>query len=350
MHRLLPDWYQTIQVEARLGTFDALVRTAEERATAITADDLPEFVRLAYGLPPGDMAQRESFRMDLSKADAAIRMQQDWREVGVLAGVALMQIVESKEQAPLNRAAALLLMTARATAGESIPIPYFFDAARRRVRDMAIVERNEDRNLEATWLPKAEIPYPDTAVFGTDQAGWLENNVKSLRALAHRLSMISDRARRTFAAQAEVTDSLWWLLGGTSELTGLELAKVPESAAGFIIGHDLSRLSRYAVPFSSTRSLARQSLMTAGFEDQPVSLRDGAQAAVGYYREHAVSDEEWNLREMTTKAPDLLPVLASLSDSFGEKQQAPDLLLTPSRIAEQFALEVAACDAVEAIS
>ena len=139
MHRFFANWYSLARPEPPSDTLDKRWAGIESYCEGIETKNVFELARLFFARPVRDESSEEKFRQSFKDADSAFLMKDNSLEVQVLAGAAIVNILD-QTPSHVTDATALAVLSANCRGLRSEGEP---DAPRRREREaMAVPTRH----------------------------------------------------------------------------------------------------------------------------------------------------------------------------------------------------------------
>jgi hypothetical protein len=219
-HRYFGDWYRSAGVPPENIPLEK--RWAAIEAFTVDAADAASLTQVFYGLAPSNTSFAERFRTAFNKADANFAMSGNDREMLVLAGAALVHVMENgvREIADLS---GLCLVSAAFQNVRTAGVPQIPELAavylsKRCANRAALADGSPESNL-LTALTDAGEPYSE-------------------------LAPEFQKMQSEFPIIAEETNMLWWLFSETSGDLQQRFSVLPVGAACLVTGKELADLTR----------------------------------------------------------------------------------------------------------
>lgn len=215
---------------------DALPKRGEAvEDFAAGRSDIPALTRLFYGLSGQNEEFLNRFRSKLKEKDPTFLMGGNDREIAVLSGAELIDVIErSKTQELADFAALALVCSSAHNLRLSPPVPDIPERARAYLSQRA-VKRTGDDDASSDALGGAE------AVAFLKQQGphWpkVGNAIERLGSEHRRLST-------TVSLLSEECNMLWWLFADWSRDVNARWKELPRAAVPLIAGKEAAELTR----------------------------------------------------------------------------------------------------------
>jgi len=292
------DWYRTATIDLTSAPLEQRWKAVTNLAKLTTVTDLLTVVLLAHSQAVSADAVG-LIHKHLHDADASVPARDNDLELRILAGSALMQILDPAHA--LSLLAAFYVESARfqrwSAAVSDIP-----DAA-------AVVLQSLSRSQR-----RAGSIEPPRLGLSADARAKLAESLKALPAVAAQpavmeaigaavgsLPLIDDKAvakglaaaiehsQQQYLALAEEVNILWWLYSEESSVIGGSWRHVSRPAACLIAAAELDKLTTFPTPHPSAPSfLAKVLSMTPG--EGPVTLTDAINTSPEHWREQLVAE------------------------------------------------------------
>lgn len=337
MHPMFADWY-------RLADLKPDAEALEKRWQAIAAlqenaptEEWLDCVRLFVGRPQGEVTHAAKFAQRFKEADPLFPLLKNELELQVLAGAALMQLLEKPSHAADAAALAMVCVDCRGE-GSQGPIPEAVATARKYLAEEAIRMRETEQSQPAPLVPikfqgqpfkeiadltvqsiQGNWPYADARF--TQVATWnneLLAGVKAMHTAVGKMVETVNAALKQVAqpttskeveALREETNILWWLFGERSRDLDIPIKEVKFPAICLIAAKEMADLTAILPGPVAARAVLGKALGTAGKAPAAVKLQDAVNA----------SSREWRERWMGSAAvgpiADLAPVLRAVGRS-----------------------------------
>lgn len=311
MHKNFAEWYRLVRIEPNGDVLTKRWASVREWSTSISDkdDSLLETVRIFQGLP--EVTSRELFLAAFRKHDPAFQQRNNELEQQVLAGAALVQVINSDEEED-NRHTAILAGVALAASRLRVtggPLEEMSQEVLSALQKLARVQRGRT-GFDATLLTEEETKaFSKTIETNMPDHNQLRQSLATafqtiLKAVQRSESALANAAHDLRCADEE-TNILWWLEGGCSR----DLHKpwsVLKDEVPLTAGWELADLTDAALgPREVTAFLERiVTSSKARNKDQPLNV---------YV--NAVSDDWAKMRttDLPERALDLAPLSLALS-------------------------------------
>jgi hypothetical protein len=290
-HRYFGDWYRSAGVPPENIPLEK--RWAAIETFTVDASEVASLTQVFYGLALSDTSFPERFRTEFNKADANFAMSGNDRELLVLAGAALVHVMERgvREIADLS---GLCLVS----------------AAFQNVRTAGVPQIPE---LGATYLSKRSA----------NRAALVDGSAESklLAALTDAGEPYSEfapefqKVQSEFPIVAEETNMLWWLFSETSRDLEQRLSDLPVGAACLVTGKELADLTRVIPgPIAARAFLDRA--VRSGRKKVPTSI------SIADVVNHA--PRAWRTEHHAKPLPNELSSILPMNQAVRLSLQAPD--------------------------
>jgi hypothetical protein len=233
MHDHLADWYRT----AGIGVDGETLPKRGEAIEAFSPDraDIPPLARLFYSLGGDNTECLATFRAKLKENDATFAMAGNDREIAVLAGAELVDVIERSQEPQLADLAALALVCPSAHNLRASPaVPDIPERAKAYLGKRA---------TERTASGDASDAAPGTAegITFLKQQGphW-----PKVGETIERLTKECNSLRTVVPLLSEECNMLWWLFGDWSRDLKKRWRDVPRSAVPLIAGKEACDLTQ----------------------------------------------------------------------------------------------------------
>lgn len=330
MHPMFADWY-------RLADLKPEAETLEKRWQAITAvqesasvAEWLDLVRLFVGRPQREVTYSAPFAQRFKDHDPVFPLLNNDLELQVLAGAALMQLLEDPSDAADAVALALVSVDCRGR-GVHGPISSAVATARSYLADEAIRMREDEAPQPAQFTPvrlqgqpfkdienlsiesiQGHWSYADARL--RDVANWNNELLSAVKALHTAASKMADaintalkevaqpRESSAIRALREETNVLWWLFGERSRDLDAHLKEVGLPGACLIVAKELVDITTILPGPVSARAVLGKALMNAGKVPSTVKLQDAVNRSPREWR------ESWMASVDVAPVADLVPV------------------------------------------
>ncbi len=224
MDPLFPDWYAEASPTAQNETVSLRWAGVAEAATSFALEEVPDLVRLFFALPARKDTVAQRARETFQKHDASFRMQGKDRELQVLAGCILAQLINTRPDHGDLVALAATCLGLR-DLGDVGLVPGVLTRIHEYLRDRALEVRRRSvpRRISAPTLDFAAEIKAIEAVPANQANMAAEPLKKVLAKTADRLTRFGrevqaslDQQRQFLDAQDEELNILWWVLSGYS--------------------------------------------------------------------------------------------------------------------------------------
>lgn len=253
MHRFFANWYSLARPEPTSDTLDKRWAGLESYCKGIETKNVFELARLFFGRPVRDESSEEKFRQSFKDADSAFLMKDNSLEVQVLAGAAIVNILD-QTPSHVTDATALAVLSANCRGLQSKVVVTdvinyakdYIDKESTRVR-----ESNNVRSVKGSPpIPPEEL----TTLRSSLKDGSVANNpdvlVKLIERTATATSDLSRLAADSIAKlstnltiQQEETNILWWLFGEHSRDRQIYVGRIDLPGLCLLVGKELADLT-----------------------------------------------------------------------------------------------------------
>lgn len=299
MHPDFPRWHEAIGLgsdqERRAARWAGVNAVAEDGSSA----NIEALLRLALKTrQPAASAQVTKIREAFKAADAGFDMQGNDREMQVLAGAALSQMMSLGGMAGAE--AALGVSTATLAGARKPDLPLDLAAIAEGTIDR-IAETNRTRpklkSYSTTDAPKVDFAKAAAKVRevqnwdGVAEAFGLAADAtrNSLAVLAHRQAKTVNALDEFIRIQDEELQMLWWLIGQRSEDLDCAFDAVPAEAQALVFAKELAEHTEISPGPSSIKGL----LSRAGLKERrKIALSSAISAADVAWLQNLVADTE----------------------------------------------------------
>ncbi len=291
MHKDFGEWYRLAGIEPNGEILPKRWAAIEEYRPS--RDDVVSLARLFYdlGKPTEDFI--EGFRNCFHKADPAFKMRDNDRELSVLAGAKLVDVMDHGN-ADLADLAALALVSA--AAGNLRSCPSVRDIPEIAARYLS--DRATNRALLGAGVAESEPAAPlfeELAALGTPH--------KELAEEIQRLAEEIQQLRRQLSLVAEESNMLWWLFSEHSRDEQQRWATFSVPAVTLMAGKELADLTTVIPgPIAAAAFLDRVIRSAKAKSPTVISVKDAINAVT----------IQWRQRYMPGACPcqleDLLPI------------------------------------------
>lgn len=316
MHSYFGEWYRSagvppdnIPLEKR---WDAI------ESYEVDAAEVASLTQLFYGVESSDTSFPERFRKAFNDADQNFKMAGNDRELLVLAGAMLVEVMDNHPRRVADLAG-LCLVCAATQNIRKVDVQQIPELA---VKYLA--KRSANRAKPVKGSPESELLDALTAVGGASAA----------------LAPEFQKVQLEFPVIAEETNALWWLFSETSRDLKQRLSELTVAAACLVTGKELADLTRIMPgPFAARAFLHKALRAVRKRVPASVSIADVVNQAPKPWRaEHYGKPLPNELNallpinqavRLSVQAPDdeaWLPMFKSATDIPPEAKSAPDAL------------------------
>lgn len=350
-HTHFADWYSRAAIAVTAESLQARWQGLDTFAEEASASDALELTRLYFKLPLADPAFPTNFKTTIKDRDALFLMEGNDNEVRVLAGAALVQLLEG-DPSHLGDAAALAVQSANlqglkapATFHDVVPIAARYLSNSRANERNDLGESVSPIGLPANWDEqlknmKALCSGNSLPQMADSLNALLQSLTKSHRSALNSMVQL-DRRMRVYREEADIA---WWILGEHSRTLSVSLKSLG-GAAPLVCGSELAELVEVMPgPATAPALLDRMLSLTGMGASKPVTIEQAV----------AATSPEWRAKYLETHKVKPLGELAPVSlaiHQFSESEEAwrtvfmkrtgvsTDSSLRPAAIAEQTMVE-----------
>lgn len=244
MHPDFADWYRKVTLacdstllQHRWNGLDAFVNDASH-------EEVIELARLFFGLPPRDNSFISSLRKRFKEADEAFPMRDNDAELRVLAGAALVKLLDYDDK--WSTLSALTLICGASWALREAPVQDIVAKARTQIT----TSTQSRRQRHALIVPQAKTQQEKLGeVRNAFQANQLPNAGTALDAVLTGVSASldgltswADALTRQVQIWDEESNVLWWLYGGHSRDLNKPFAELETGFAILVAAKELADL------------------------------------------------------------------------------------------------------------
>ncbi|HUS10776.1 MAG TPA: GTPase-associated system all-helical protein GASH [Pyrinomonadaceae bacterium] len=253
MHKFFANWYGLARPEPPSETLNSRWAGIEAYCQGIQKDSAFELVRLFFGLPLHDESSEDTFRQSFKDADTAFFMKDNNLEVQVLAGSAIISILE---QVPSHATDATALAVLCADC-RSLRAPMIFNDVILYARDY--IAKETDRVRQSDVLSTVEITAPiqtqelkalgsalkDGSLQTTPDllVKLLEKSMTAMVELSRATEKSVSALRSNLENQQEETNILWWLFGEQSRDREKYVGDIDLPGLCLLVGKELADLT-----------------------------------------------------------------------------------------------------------
>lgn len=335
MHKFFANWYRLVMPEPTSDALEKRWAGIEAYCEEIKKDNAFELVRMFFGRPTLQESSEEKFRQTFKDADSAFLMKDNRMEVQVLAGSAIVNILDSTPS-DLTDASALAVLCAHCRGLRSeVLITDVITYSRDYVSEESLRVREVD-DIGTIVIPTPITREELNALSTSVKEGSLESNPEVLVKLMERLAEATialsgvnetvSRLNRGLAIQQEETNILWWLFAEQSRDREAYVGDIDLPGLCLIVGKELADLTMLQPGARPAPAFVDRMLRT-GRVDVPASSTIAA--AVNS------SSREWRRAWMnasdTTILGDICPVHFATSKSLETEDEAAWVPLLESR-------------------
>ncbi len=253
MHKFFANWYALAVPEPQSDTLDKRWAGIEAYCKDIAKEKAFELVRLFFCLPVRSDSLEEGFRDAFKNADSAFFMKNNALEVQVLAGSAIVHILDQKPSTITDVTALAVLCADCRNLRSQVLMGDVITYA----RDYAANESERVRNVDSvTPVERIAATKPEelSALDSSLKDGTLQSNpdalVKLLEKMGSACAEFSRKAENAISAlndnleiQQEETNILWWLFGERSRDREMHVANIDLPGLCLLVGKELADLT-----------------------------------------------------------------------------------------------------------
>jgi len=253
VHRDFADWYRRVAIEPKGETLEKRWQAIEAFVESLDAADALELVRLFYARPSRDSGFIEKYRTTFKDTDPTFPMRDNDPELGVLAGVTLVHLLE-KDAAELADVAALGMVCAACRGlRQDVPVPEIGDRARRYLLKRSSSLR-ASREVPAVTIPELELAEILDSLKKSCQGNNLtvlaepiippfEELQLAIRQLATSAEKAVNHLTKLQQLWQEESDILWWLFGEYSRDLNRRMADLELPGVCLVAAKELADLT-----------------------------------------------------------------------------------------------------------
>jgi hypothetical protein len=337
MHPMFADWYRLADLKPDAGTLDKRwIAIGAVQQGASLAEWL-DIVRLFVGRPHKEVVHAGRFIERFKAADPLFPLVKNALEVQVLAGVAVMNLLEEPSDTADAVALAIVCVDCRGK-GAHGPIADVLVTAQKYLAEEAlrIREANEPALNSVTSIPIPDDPFEDIADislpaarsdwqvidrhFATNQT-WSNAFLNAVRAMYTSVAEMAQAMNSSLKKVTEPRDDfpvralyeeiniLWWLFGERSRDLDIALKDVGLPAACVVAAKELVDLTNLLPGPVAIRSILGKALSTTGKLPSAIKLQDAVNKSPRDWR------ERWVVELDAAAVLDLTPVLRAVARS-----------------------------------
>jgi len=279
---LFPDWLLSAGVQHDGEIVSKRAAGVSSLAESVNLAEAIDLVRLALSLAPKNPAFDTRFTAPFRTADAAFATSNAF-ERQVLAGAAVVELLDKRTDVSDVAALAVTTMTLQGTQPAPPPIP-LLDLCSTYLEDEALrVRKTGQADAERRKLAKL-LDDNKTAFAEAPTVELAQALDKMMRAMNRTLEVLAEDLGR----QAEETDILWWLFSKSSRDLGQRVADINAGAAAIVLGAELASLTQLLPCIFGAAGMLRAALDGNGSAHQElVPIIDAINATPRLWREKA---------------------------------------------------------------
>ncbi len=249
------DWLKDVSVENSQAELEARWKAADAFVGNMSMSGIPDLIRAALDIGPGDTPIRRSIADSLHESDSDSQARAADLEVSVLAAIGLRMLVEREPNTNiLTNAAALSVRSASFNSRRFHHMPELRSEADEYLRDEAWrVRALKHSTVRASPMEETiakKFPPLDAAI----DTGELPNIKEPLgdvlaslnKAIGTLSTSAGDAVRRlgdALDAAREESNIFWWMFGAVSRDVETSFSDLPPTEAGFRAAKELSDLT-----------------------------------------------------------------------------------------------------------
>jgi len=310
MNEHFPDWYREANLNPTQELLKQRVKGINKVVSTTKTDQVLELVRLLFSLPLLGESFHKTFCHAFRSADPTFPLRNNERELSVLAGAAIAEIIQ-KSNETANVAALATICASFLPYRSEPPIEDILSTAEEylsvksaeirrdiglpfsKVQDLKVkdvlnkLKTNFDANND---LPPAQLTGPlIDALFQITDA--VERVIKSAHETTNSMS-------KTLELFSEETNILWWVFSEFSHELDKRMVDVDFSAACLIAGKELADLVQ-RVPGPVAANAFLDKMILSGRSDIPetIQLKDAINKSPTRWRENWVKKDAINLAQ-----------------------------------------------------
>ena len=244
MHTDFAEWYRAAGIKPN---GDDLPRRWEAvTAFPMNAPEIGNAARLFYGLPEVDQGFPQRIRVALQKADPAVQMSGNDREIALIAGALLVETIVNVDF-PLAFCAAFSAVCPAAKNLRRNPlVPAIPEIASNELAGWSSERTYGD--AESKTGPDKNLPAKGAddlrSLCQAGDVAALSEPLARLYQAVLKIQKSPAEFQHQLALQAEETNMLWWLFGEHSRDTNMQFSEFTPAAACLIGGKELADLTQ----------------------------------------------------------------------------------------------------------
>jgi hypothetical protein len=321
MHVHFADWYREANLAPTAEVLSLREAGVVKVATSLEVSQIPELVRILLSLPARNMEYRTQFAATFREADSAFGSRNNERELAVLAGVTIAEVLAKRGE--IACATALAVLCASFSGGRTEPpvvdilgeAKEHLAAASRGLRaDIALPSIAHEalavdelitqvkKACEANTLPQVQPALPEAL-------GKITAGVNRLGMATSDLAQKCDACLRVLAEESNI---LWWVFGAYSRALDKPFRDLDTAVASCIAGTELADLVVLPPGPASAHAFLDRAIRNS---------RDGMPQSVTVFDAISRSPREWRAKvvagidslQLEEVCPILLAAKASLA-------------------------------------
>lgn len=319
MEPKFPDWYAICNPTANAELIEKRWAGVTENAAGTTFSEVPDIVRLAFGIKPDVEAVEATLRTRFQEQDASFRMSGNTPELQLLASAVLHQIIQTTTRsADLATLASVCIgfrpLDVRPPDDVLARLKGYAESRATSLRTRKRLQRISAPSLEfkEELQAIAAVAPNQASQFAAPVTTVLEKVAQRLRTFGQQVQGALDSHQQHFATQDEELAMLWWLFSGHSSDADVAFRGLKAGERALRASTELADRTRHPLGPPAILGFLDRAVNPSGDEDEPsCSLREAIESLPKEWR----NERSGEGAEYVSRMPDLCPISFSITRS-----------------------------------